>query len=564
MSPRILRVLLVEDNPTDALLVEVALEEMTALTPQLTHVELLSQAQNALKNAEFDIVLLDLSLPDGQGLGNFERLHQVAPTVPIIVLTGSADEELGTQAIARGAADYLIKGATDSSLLERAARYAIERKKSENDRLEMARLQIARDEAQANNRAKDEFLATLSHELRTPLNAIMGWASLLKTGQLDEQTSAQAIDTIERNARVQAQLIEDLLDVSRIIAGNFKLELSDVNLESIVRAAANTLLPSLQLKNIDLEIRVEGTSSVRGDAMRLQQVTWNLISNAVKFSSDGSRVRIIIGQKTASPADYAAADTPNASPLAPEAPSKPRIALKSAGVEADEISKAREMPRDEVFLRIEDEGIGIESEFLLHVFERFRQADGSTTRRHGGLGLGLAIVRNVVELHGGRVGVESRGRDQGAVFSVFLPAASHQQARTTLSACDPNAPLWTGVVILAVDWDQESCDFIRLIFENRGAHVETASNSCRALEIIESKTPHLLIANSELPGDECLKLLETARARQLNFPAIAIANAASEGAAERALKAGFAQFLAKPVDPRALCHAAAKLLHFEV
>ncbi|PQV64888.1 Signal transduction histidine kinase [Abditibacterium utsteinense] len=533
MSLRTLRVLLVEDNPTDALLVEVALEEMTTLAPQMTHVELLGHAQEVLQNAEFDIVLLDLSLPDGRGLENFERLQRVAPSVPIIVLTGSADGDLGTEAIARGAADYLMKGVTDAALLERSARYAIERKKNENDRLEMARLQIARDEAQANNRAKDEFLATLSHELRTPLNAIMGWASLLKTGQLDEQTSAQAIDTIERNARVQAQLIEDLLDVSRIIAGNFKLELSDVNLESIVRAAANTLLPSMQIKKIALEIRVEGTSSVRGDAMRLQQVTWNLISNAIKFSPEGGQICVTLSQQKA-----------------------PDLAESTK-------NEGEENEGREIVLRIEDQGMGIAPEFLPHVFERFRQADGSTTRRHGGLGLGLAIVRNVVELHGGRVRVQSEGEGQGANFSVFLPAAPHQQARATLHACDPDAPAWTGVSILAVDEEEETRDFIRLLFEARGAKVETASTARAALESIEDKVPHLLIINSEMPAAEGLHLLETARSRGLTFPAIALASSPAGGGAERALSAGFGKFLAKPLDAKSLCRAAATLLQFE-
>ncbi len=404
MPLRTLRILLVEDNPTDVLLVEVALEDMAAHAAVLTHVERLEDAQAALRSEEFEIVLLDLSLPDGQGLGNFELLRAAAPGVPIIVLTGSANEELGLEAIARGAADYLTKGATDAALLERSVRYAIERKKNEDDRLEMVRLEIARDEAQANNRAKDEFLATLSHELRTPLNAIMGWASLLKTGKLDPETATQAIDTIERSARVQAQLIEDLLDVSRIIAGNFNLELADLHLENIVRAAADTLSPSLQAKQIALEIRVDGGSEVRGDAMRLQQVAWNLISNAVKFSSDGGQIRVAITHQKTPDRSFA---------------TKNGAELKNAEIEVEEV----ENNGWEIVLRVADDGAGIAPEFLPHVFERFTQADGSTTRRYGGLGLGLAIVRNVVELHGGRVVVQSNGEGQGATFSVMLPAA---------------------------------------------------------------------------------------------------------------------------------------------
>ncbi len=439
MPPRTLRVLLVEDNPTDALLVEASLEEMTALAPELVHVELLSQAKTALQlsapGAEFDLVLLDLNLPDGNGLGNFEQLHAVAPDVPIIVLTGIADQEMALGALSCGAADYLIKGATDAPLLERAARYAIERKRSENDRMEIVRLQIAGEEARANSRAKDEFLATLSHELRTPLNAIMGWASLLKSGQLDAETSEQAVETIERNARVQAQLIEDLLDVSRIIAGNFKLEPSEGDLENVVRAAASTLLPLIQSKQIDLQIEVEAPSPLRCDAMRMQQVAWNLISNAVKFSSTGSTVRISIGNTLVHPvalvhpSDFSMA---KAASVAAEtrartaADSTLNIPTAETGASQKVVSGAS--PPNEVFFRVRDEGAGIDPEFLPHVFERFRQADSSTTRRFGGLGLGLAIVRNVVELHGGRVVAQSEGVGRGATFSVFLPTGASEQS----------------------------------------------------------------------------------------------------------------------------------------
>jgi signal transduction histidine kinase len=382
MLSRSLRILLVEDNPTDALLVEAALEEMVTVRPILTHAESLSRAEELLGTDEFDVALVDLKLPDGQGLGNFERLQKASPQTPMIVLTGLNNEELAIEAIARGAADYLIKGATDAPLLERSTRYAIERKRNEIDRLELVRAQIARDEAEANNRTKDEFLATLSHELRTPLNAIMGWASLMRTGKLDASMSSQALETIERNARMQAQLIEDLLDVSRIITGNFKLEISDVDLASVARAAADTLTPSIAAREITLSFETNSIPKVRGDVMRLQQVAWNLLSNAIKFSPEGGHVTVQVDE----------------------------VQAPSGGTEA--------------VLRICDRGQGIVPEFLPHVFERFRQADGSTTRRHGGLGLGLAIVRNVIELHKGRVEAQSAGHNEGATFSVYLPMSA--------------------------------------------------------------------------------------------------------------------------------------------
>lgn len=516
MLSRSLRVLLVEDNPTDVLLVEVAFEEMAAFAPELTHADSLASAQQALDDDSFDVVLIDLNLPDGQGLGNFERLQEHAPQTPMIVLTGLDDEELAIEAIARGAADYLIKGATDAPLLERSTRYAIERKKNENDRLELARVQIARDEAEANNRAKDEFLATLSHELRTPLNAIMGWASLLKTGQLDEATSEQALDTIERNARVQAQLIEDLLDVSRIIAGNFRLEVAVVDLRAIVRAAADTMAPAISAKNIAFQLDAPAPVPVRGDAMRLQQVAWNLISNAVKFTPAGGDVQV-----------------------------------KCACI------------ADQAVLTISDSGQGIAPEFLPHVFERFRQADGSTTRRHGGLGLGLAIVRNVVKLHSGHVVARSDGHQRGATFEVSLPAAPapiESGPDAPFDPCAESSPAWRSVHILAVDDRQDVRDVVRLTFEKRGAHVEVASSASEALRRIETSAPDLLISDIGMPETDGYGLIAALRERGLTMPAIALTGFARGGERARARQAGFQEFLAKPIDPDALCRAAAALL----
>ncbi len=372
-----LRVLLVEDNPTDALLVEIALEEMSAPAPVLTHVELLADACRELEGGSFDVVLIDLNLPDGEGLGNFETLQEIAPDLPMIVLTGLSDESVAVAAIARGASDYLIKGEAPAALLERSIRYAIERKRNENGRLELVKAQIEREEAEAANAAKDQFLATISHELRTPLNAIMGWTSLVRGGGLDEETVEQALEVIERNARVQAQLIEDLLDVSRIISGNFRLEFGEIDLSAIVRATELTLKPQIQEKQLDVQLDLKPVPELCGDPTRLQQVAWNLLSNAIKFTPAQGQVR---------------------------------IQIKRVG--------------DDVILEIADSGQGIAPEFVPHIFDRFRQADGSTTRRHGGLGLGLAIVRHIVELHHGNVTVRSAGVGQGTTFTVKLPILS--------------------------------------------------------------------------------------------------------------------------------------------
>lgn len=381
-----LRVLLVEDNPTDALLVEVALEEMSAPAPILTHVELLADAQSALAASEFDVVLIDLNLPDGQGLGNFETLQEQAPDLPMIVLTGLSDESVAMAAIARGASDYLIKGDAPAALLERSIRYAIERRRNENGRLELVKAQIEREEAEAANAAKDQFLATISHELRTPLNAIMGWTSLVRGGELDEETTQQALEVIERNARMQAQLIEDLLDVSRIISGNFRLEVAEIDVCGLVRATELTLQPQLKQKQIELQMDLQPIPELCGDPTRLQQVVWNLVSNAIKFT-----------------------------------PAQGQVSISTRRV------------GDRVLLEISDDGQGIAPDVIAHVFDRFRQADGSTTRRHGGLGLGLAIVRHIVELHQGTVAVRSPGLGLGATFTVTLPLLSAADMVDTFS-----------------------------------------------------------------------------------------------------------------------------------
>jgi len=508
-----MRLLLLEDNPTDALLVEVALEEMPGVSPALTHVETLAQVACALEEQTFDVALVDLNVLDGQGLGNFERVQALAPQMPVIVLTGTDDESVALEAIQRGAADYLLKGATDARLLERSIRYAIERKRNEGARLELERAHIKRAEAEAANRAKDEFLATLSHELRTPLNAIMGWTSLLRTNQLDEETRDQALIVIERNTRTQAQLIEDLLDVSRIVAGNFHLETIGLDLGSIVRTAADTVAPSASAKNIALRLEASSETLVCGDPMRLQQVTWNLISNAIKFSPDDSTISV----RTFSH-------------------------QSEAGLGACAV------------LEVRDEGAGIESEFLPYVFDRFRQADGSTTRRYGGLGLGLAIVKNVVELHGGRVSVRSEGIGKGTTFRVELPLSQGE--------CEPEdepmpngPPDWARLRVLCVDDQLESREWLRLSLSRRGAQVQTASGVAGALELLETWSPHLVLCDIGMPEADGYDLLDAIQRRHLPISVIAVTGFAFAGERDRAREAGFTDFLPKPVEIERLYRA---------
>jgi len=508
-----MRLLLLEDNPTDALLVEVALEEMPGVSPEFVHVETLSQATQALENEEFDVVLVDLNVPDGQGLGNFERLQLLAPQMPVIVLTGTDDESMALEAIQRGAADYLLKGATDARLLERSIRYAIERKRNEGARLELERAHIKRAEAEAANRAKDEFLATLSHELRTPLNAIMGWTSLLRTNRLDEETREQALAVIERNTRTQAQLIEDLLDVSRIVAGNFQLETIELDLASVVRTAVEAVSPSALAKNIFLQLEAPSETPVCGDPMRLQQVTWNLISNAIKFSPEHSTI--------------------------------------SVRTFADESESGLGIC---AVLEVSDEGAGIAPEFLPYVFDRFRQADGSTTRRYGGLGLGLAIVKNVVELHGGRVSVWSEGQGKGTTFRAELPI-SQDECKVVEALAGDDASDWSQLKVLCVDDQLETREWLRFTLARRGAQVQTATGVREALGMLEDFCPHLVLCDIGMPESDGYDLLAAIQARHLPISAIAITGFAFAGERDRAREAGFTDFLPKPIEPERLYRA---------
>lgn len=507
-----MRILLVEDNPTDALLVEAALEDSKVPLSVFVHVETLAQAEVQIRAASFDVILVDLNVPDGQGLGNFERIQRAAPPVPVIVLTGVADEQTALDAIQRGAADYLIKGQTETAILDRSIRYSIERKRNEKQRLALERAEIKRAEAEASNRAKDEFLAMLSHELRTPLNAILGWTSLLQAESLDAPTTAQALDIIERNARVQAQLIEDLLDVSRIVAGNLSIERVNVDFNSLVSAACETLALTFNAKNQRLSLELESLPKICGDAMRLQQVIWNLLTNAIKFT-----------------------------------PENGEIVLRTLFEDGE---------KPTAILEVCDTGQGIEPEFLPHIFERFRQADGSTTRRHGGLGLGLAIAKNVVELHGGAISAQSDGKNRGTTFCVRLPLASRE--------CEPmngvDSPAfqpmdWSGVRVLIVDDEtSETGQFAQISLAQRGADVKTTLSASDALLLMENWRPNCLICvlgPANLDGFEILK----GKVASEKIVPVGFTRLTLRGDRERALEAGFTEFLSKPIEAETFCAA---------
>lgn len=389
----------------------------------------------------------------------------------------------------------------------------------ENVRL-LERESTARAAAEESNRLKDEFLATVSHELRTPLTAILGWSRMLEGG-LETEMAARAIQTIKRNAKAQAQIIDDILDVSRIITGNLYLELHPIELASVLEAAVNVVRPTAEAKGIKVEVDFGPEPTVvSGDANRLQQVFWNLLSNAVKFTAPGGQVRLSLRQ------------------------------LES-----------------EVEIEIADNGPGIRPEFLPYVFDRFRQADSTSTRQHGGLGLGLAIARHLVEIHGGTISAASAGEGKGATFSLRLPligslaklnppADDVAQTDQALRANDVLA----GIQVLVVDDDKDTLDLLTAALEQRSASVTAVSSAAAAMDSIRASRPHVLISDIAMPGEDGYDLIRKVVALELapKIPAIAITAYAKEEDRERALSAGYQRYLSKPVELREFISAVAE------
>jgi PAS domain S-box-containing protein len=376
-------------------------------------------------------------------------------------------------------------------------------------------------EAQAANRAKDEFLAIVSHELRTPLTAILGWSRILSSGKLDEAKTAQALAAIDRNAKAQAQLIDDLLDVSRIITNKLQLDLHPIELVPIIEAAIEAVRPAAEAKSIQLEARLDQAAGVVfGDSHRLRQVVWNLLSNAIKFTPSGGRVEIRL--------------------------------LREA---------------DQATIIVSDTGQGISPDFLPYVFERFRQADSTTTRAHGGLGLGLAIVRYLVEQHGGSVEAASPGLGQGATFTVKLPILAYESQSLSLRPpllADDSLSILAGLRVLVVDDEVETCQLLSLMLAGYGAQVKTAASATEALEQLKEWQPDVLLSDLGMPGEDGYELVRKLRASTSGpgHELLAIALSAYAGAETRkqALAAGFQMHLSKPITHDFLASVIANLV----
>ncbi len=405
--------------------------------------------------------------------------------------------------------------AIDNARLYEAAQLAAEERSA---LLESER--AARTAAERMSDMKDEFLATLSHELRTPLNAILGWSQVLRTGAKDPADLLKGLETIERNARAQTQLIEDLLDMSRITSGKLRLDIQQIQPMSFIGAAVETVTPAADAKGIRLEKLLDPSAGpLSGDPGRLQQVIWNLLSNAIKFTPRDGRIQVLL-----------------------------------------------ERVESHIEISVADTGVGIKPEFLPHLFERFRQADASTTRTYGGLGLGLSIVKSLVELHGGTVSVKSDGEGRGTTVTVHLPLSVVRRSGVGRDrphpASSPAAPAnfvpaeLAGLRVLVVDDRADARDLVKRVLEDCSAEVVTAASAEEAVLLVESMRPHVLISDIGMPGTDGFELLRRVRAlgsdRGGKVPAIALTAFARSEDRTRALRAGFLVHVSKPVDPSEL------------
>jgi PAS domain S-box-containing protein len=417
----------------------------------------------------------------------------------------------------------------DEELLQLAASIGAQigqftkRKRAEDERAELlARERAARSDAEKANRLKDEFLATLSHELRTPLNAVIGWSRMLKSGRLDKETSAHAVEVIERNAWSQKQIIEDILDVSRVITGKLQLNLGPVDLVAVVDAALDAVRPALEAKAINIETTVDGgLQIVTGDADRLQQVVWNILSNAAKFTPSEGKIEV-------------------------------RLSCDNGHVQ----------------IQVSDNGPGIDPTFLPHVFERFRQADGTTTRTHGGLGLGLAIVRHLVELHGGIITAENRKNGHGAIFTLRLRVPSGELrpeilagALTAFKGLEPETPSLKNLRILVVDDERDTLDLLTMDLTQHGASVSGVTSAAEALRALEQSQFDLLISDIAMPKVDGYELIRQVRRRESGktLPAVALTAYARVQDRMRAIIAGYNTHVVKPVEADELVTVVASL-----
>jgi signal transduction histidine kinase len=478
------------------------------------------EAITRIQELQYDLVLTDLHMEDGDGISVLAEVRRTTPLTIAIVLTGFASLESAIAAMRQGAYDYLIKPCIIDDLkhtilrglehrrlmlAEQEARSNLEQLNRELERRVDARtseLQQVNEELEQANRAKDIFFATLSHELRTPLTPILGWAKLMRSSKADASLIAQGLDAIERNARLQTRLIDDLLDVSRIVSGKLHIDKEPTDLRTIVESAIDTVSDKAAAGGVQLDVELpDAPLIVQGSPIRLQQIVWNFLSNAVKFTGKGGRVSIQLDRRD-----------------------------------------------QDAYIIVSDTGVGIDPNFLPQVFKPFSQADDSLTKQQGGLGLGLAIVHKLAELHDGWVRAESDGVDQGARFMFVLPCAIEADVKSGGETRSFAYKLPEPVLI--VEDSQDTLDMLRALFERIGCRVLTAGTAAAAMEIATATPPGIIISDIGMPDADGYQMLEQLRMIPglERIPAIAVSGYAMEEDQDRALAAGFSAHMAKPVD----------------
>jgi signal transduction histidine kinase len=521
------RILIVDDIDANRLALSAVLEP---LGQELIEARSGEEALKATLVHDFAVILMDVQMPRMDGFSTVQLLRQRERTryTPVIFVTAFGEISHQARGYGLGAFDFITKpfdsdvvrarvGAL-TTLWQRGAMLEAQSAELRAQAVAAERERVAREAAEAANRMKDEFLAVVSHELRTPLNAILGWAELMAGGSLPPERVQHGLETIARNARMQARLVEDLLDVSRIIAGKLAISHAPTDLGAIVRRAAETVAPQSAAKRVGIEVIIEpGDHEVLGDAARLQQVVWNLLSNAVKFSPEGTHVEVTLGREGTTQV-----------------------------------------------LRVVDHGSGIDPAFLPFVFDRFRQADQPGTRQSGGLGLGLAIAQRIVQMHEGEVAAESPGPGKGATFTVRLPSSARDAVPLPLASerSGPQTGQWQpialptprldGLHVLFVDDEPDARELVTMVLTDAGASVRAAASAAEALALIEREDFDVMVSDIGMPGEDGYSLMRKVAARATPLPAIALSAFTSAQDRERALAAGFTTHLPKPLDAPAL------------
>jgi signal transduction histidine kinase len=507
----------VDDSPLEA---EVAARQIALDHEVLTFNDGPTVLERLAGGAEPDLLVLDWHMPDMSGLDvcRFIRESYDQTTLPILILTATGGQQDIIDGLQAGANDFVVKVSDPAELLARVRTLVRARLLYQRAQRAEAAAHRARRVAEAANEAKDAFMATVSHELRTPLGSILGWAQLLKENSPDEQTLKRGLETIERNAKIQVQLIEDILDTARVMSGKLQLERAPVDLVDVVQAAIDALKPAADAKRVSVAVEYRATTTqLYADADRLQQAVWNILSNATKFTPAGGFIHIDLASS-----------------------------------------------KNELELTVTDSGKGISPEFLPHVFDRFKQQDSTATRRHSGLGLGLALVRHIVGAHRGEVSAHSEGEGRGATFKLRLPLDDsrelHAPPPDRLASSPPSSmrsmPVGklANLSILVVEDDEDWSDLVAALLVEQGAKVDLANSADEALSKIAVSCPDLLLSDVGLPMGDGYELVRLVRKQYASerLPAIALTAFGGPEAQQLALDAGFQAHLAKPVEPGTL------------